>query len=135
MIYRLVQVARAVRKQFTNSLQKIGFSKCPADNCLMMRINKIGITILCIYVDNVCMFGNQEAVKATIKQIKSIYSIKRVGTLKEFIYIKQIESIYSIKRERTLTEFIGINNKIKDDDLFLGQEDTLKINFKKVSPQ
>jgi Reverse transcriptase (RNA-dependent DNA polymerase) len=104
-IYGLVQAARAWWKQFTNSLQKIGFNKCPSDNCLMMRINKFGTTILCIYVDNVCVFGNQEAVETAIKQIESIYNIKRVGTL---------------------TEFIGVNIKTKDDDLFLGQEDTLR---------
>ena len=105
LIYGLVQAARAWWKKFTNSLQEIGFNKCPSDNCLMMRINKVGTTILFIYVDDVCVFGNQEAVEVTIKQIETIYRIKRVGTL---------------------TEFIGVNIKIKDDDLFLGQEDTLK---------
>jgi Reverse transcriptase (RNA-dependent DNA polymerase) len=38
---------------------KIGFKKCLSDNCLMMRINEAGILILCIYVDNVCVFGVQ----------------------------------------------------------------------------
>jgi hypothetical protein len=71
----------------------------------MMRINEVGILILCIYVGNVCVFGVQEAVN---------------------LAIKQIESIYSINRARSLTEFIGINIEIKNDNLYLGQVDTLK---------
>ena len=82
-IYGQVQAARAWWKQSTNSLQKIGFKKYPSDNCLMMRINKAVITLLCICVDNVCVFGNQKAVEAIIKQVESIYSIKRVGPLTE----------------------------------------------------
>jgi hypothetical protein len=104
-IYGLVQAARAWWKQFTNSLQKIGFKKCPSDNCLMMRVNNIGITILCIYVDDVCVFGIQEAVNLAIKQIETIYSIKKTGEL---------------------TEFIGVNIEIKNNNLYLGQVDTLK---------
>jgi Reverse transcriptase (RNA-dependent DNA polymerase) len=104
-IYGLVQAARAWWKQFTTSLQKIGFSKCLNDNCLMMKTDKKGVTILCIYVDDVCLFGNQEAIETTIKQIETIYSIKRVGPL---------------------TEFIGVNMEMKGDDLYLGQTDTLK---------
>jgi hypothetical protein len=71
----------------------------------MMRINNIGITILCIYVDDVCVFGVQQAVNLVIKQIESIYSMKRVGAL---------------------MEFIGVNIKIKNNNLYLGQVDTLK---------
>jgi Reverse transcriptase (RNA-dependent DNA polymerase) len=104
-IYGLVQAARAWWKQFTNSLQKIGFKKCPSDNCLMMRVSNIGIKILCIYVDDVCVFGVQEAVSLAIKQIETIYSIKKTGEL---------------------TEFIGVNIKIKNNNLYLGQVDTLK---------
>jgi hypothetical protein len=70
-----------------------------------MRINEAGISILCIYVDSVCVFGVQEAANLAIKQIESIYSIKRVGSL---------------------TEFIGVNIEIKNDNLYLGQVDTLK---------
>jgi Reverse transcriptase (RNA-dependent DNA polymerase) len=103
-IYSLVQAARAWWKQVTNSLQKIGFNKCPSDNCLMMRINNIGIMILCIYVDDVCVFGVQD-VNLAIKQIESIYSIKRVGALKEFV---------------------GVNIEIKNNNLYLGQVDTVK---------
>jgi Reverse transcriptase (RNA-dependent DNA polymerase) len=66
-IYRLVQAARAWWKLFTNALQKVGFKECPS-NYLMMRINEAGISILCIYVDNVCEFGVQEAVYLAIKQ-------------------------------------------------------------------
>jgi hypothetical protein len=51
----------------------------------MMKINETGILILCIYVDDVCVFGVQKAVNLAIKQIESIYSIKMVGSLTEFI--------------------------------------------------
>jgi Reverse transcriptase (RNA-dependent DNA polymerase) len=86
-------------------LQDIGFQKCPSDNCLMTRINEIGIVILCIYVDNVCCFGNKRAIEETIQQIENFYNIKRV---------------------RELSEFIGVNIQMKDKDLYLSQEDTLK---------
>ena len=57
-IYGLVQAAREWWKKFTKSLKDIGFKRCDADNCLMMRRDGDGITILCIYVDNVCCYGD-----------------------------------------------------------------------------
>ena len=109
-IYGLVQAARAWWKKFTNSLQDIGFQKCPSDNCLMMKINKTGIVILCIYVDDVCCFGTPKAIEQTIKQIESIYSIKRVGDL---------------------SEFIGVNIELRNEEIYLSQQDTVKCLKKK----
>ena len=104
-IYGLVQAARAWWKKFTHSLQEIGFERCASDNCLMMRINMSGRVILCIYVDDVCCVGDNKAVEKTIKEIETLYKIKRIGKL---------------------SEFIGVNIEFKNEDLFFTQTDTLK---------
>jgi hypothetical protein len=47
----------------------------------MMKINEIGVAVLCIHVDNVCCFGNKRTIDQTIQQIKNIFNIKRVGVI------------------------------------------------------
>jgi Reverse transcriptase (RNA-dependent DNA polymerase) len=113
-IYGLVQAARAWWKKFTHSLQSIGFKKCASDNCLMMRINKIGIVILCIYVDDVCCIGDKNAIEQSIVDIERLYKIKRVGKM---------------------LEFVGVNINIVNDDLFFTQTDTLKRLERKFSDE
>jgi hypothetical protein len=103
-IYGLVQAARAWWKKFTKSLQDIGFARCLTDNCLMMRKNADGIVILCIYVDDVCCFGDKVAIAKAINEIEQIYSIKRIGEL---------------------SEFIGVNIEINGDTMNLSQNDTM----------
>jgi hypothetical protein len=104
-IYGLVQAARAWWKKFTTSLQNIGFVKCASDNCLMMRNNSEGTVIICIYVDDVCCIGEQNAITTAIKDIEAIYAIKRIGEL---------------------SEFIGVNIETKGNKMYLSQEDTIK---------
>ena len=66
LIYGLVQAARAWWKKFICSLELIGFQKCLVDNCLMKRSNKNGTVMLCIYVDNVCCTGEENAITKAI---------------------------------------------------------------------
>ena len=71
----------------------------------MMRNNKEGLVILCIYVDDVCCIGEQNAITIAIRDIESIYSIKKVGEL---------------------SEFIGVTITIKENVMLLSQEDSIK---------
>ena len=108
----MVQAGRAWWKKFTYSLKEIGFKRCASDNCLMMRVNKSGRVMLCIYVDNVCCIGDNRAVKETIQEIETLYKIKRVGNM---------------------SEFVGVNIEIKNEELFFTQTDTLKRLERKFS--
>ena len=84
-IYGLVQSARQFAKHFFALLSKIGFKSFGSDNCLMMRKDEEGIVVICVYVDDVLCFGNEESVKEAIKEIEKLYKVKRTGNLGEFI--------------------------------------------------
>ena len=68
--YGLVQAARQYYKFFIKILKKIGFVGGDADPCLMMRKNKSGVVYIAIWVDNSFLFGNDEAIHATIDNMK-----------------------------------------------------------------
>ena len=71
-----------------------------------------GRVILCIYVDDVCCIGDNKAVEETIMQSETIYKIKKVGKL---------------------SDFIVANIEIKNEDLFFTQADTLRHLERKFS--
>ena len=49
-IYGLVQTARQFHKKLTNVMEtEIGFLKCMADECLLMRTTEKGTVIVCVY--------------------------------------------------------------------------------------
>ena len=86
-IYGLVQAAWAWWKNFTKSLENIGFEKSANNNCFMVRQNTYGTVFLCIYVDDVCCIRDQNAISNAINKIKKIYTIKQVGEFTEFIRV------------------------------------------------
>lgn len=71
-IYGTVQATRQWAKKFRESLQNLNFEISRIDPCAMMRENEYGIVIICIYVDDVLMVGDQLAIdKATNDSEKS----------------------------------------------------------------
>jgi copper chaperone CopZ len=84
-IYGLVQAAREWWKKIVRSLKELGYESCQSDSGLLIRRNEKGTVILCIYVDDVCCVGDEEAVKTAIKEIEAIYNIKHVGELSEYV--------------------------------------------------
>ena len=51
-IYDLVQAVRQFHRKLTEVMEKkMGFKKCMADECLLMRKTNQGTVVLCVYID------------------------------------------------------------------------------------
>ena len=94
-MYGLVQAARQWWKKFTYMLSvEFDFVRSHADACVLHRSDQDGTIILCIYVDDALMIGDDSAINKTVKQLRSKLSLKDVGTLKEYVgctFIHEVE--------------------------------------------
>jgi len=84
-IYGLVQAARQWFTTFMNVMKMLDFKRARIDPCLLSRIDEQGTVLLVVYVDDVCLIGDKDAIDAAINDIEREFTIKRVGTLKEYI--------------------------------------------------
>ena len=69
-IYGTVQAARQWNNKFKETLQELNFTTNLVDPCLISRINEKGNVTLCIYVDDVLLVGDDDAIKDVIKDIE-----------------------------------------------------------------
>ena len=72
-----------LQKLIRVTIIKIGFVKCEADGCLLIQVNNIGIVILRIYVDDMLVVGNKEAIAAFKLEIKQFFNTKEEGPMEE----------------------------------------------------
>ena len=84
-IYGTVQSARQWAKKFKQTLKKINFEVSLLDPCLMIRKSKEGTVILCIYVDDVLMMGDKEAINKAIEDIMKEFTIRKEGKLHDYL--------------------------------------------------
>ena len=87
-IYGTVQAARQWFKYFIRELQdKVGFKQARAEPCLLVKRTDKGVVILCVYVDNACLFGPRKSVLKTKEEIALLFKVKDVGALQEYVSI------------------------------------------------
>jgi hypothetical protein len=84
-IYGSVQAARQFWKKFVETLEGFGFVRSKADPCLLTRRNGKGIVMLCLYVDDVLIVGNQEAIDEVKIEIDTVFKTKKTGKLTEYV--------------------------------------------------
>ena len=84
-IYGTVQSARQWAKKFKQTLKKLNFEVSLLDPCLMSRSDEHGTSILCIYVDDVLIIGNQKAIDKTIEDIEQVFDIRKEGKLNDYL--------------------------------------------------
>ena len=88
-MYGLVQAAHQFYKKLTCvTVTKMGFVICKADGCLLIRVNDIGTVILCIYVNDMLVIGNKEAIEAFKSEIKQLFNTKEEGLMEEYVGCK-----------------------------------------------
>ena len=85
VLYGLVQAAWQWWKKFIWTLIQLGFSKCETDVCLLNRIDKNGVVVFFIYINDSGCVGNRKAIDILVVQLKGIFNIKILGTLWEYI--------------------------------------------------
>ena len=86
----------------------MGFEIYHNGNCLLKRMNGKGIIIICLYVDDLVVTGDKEAVLQAVEDIKEKYNIK-------------------INDEETTNKFIGVTYKqMEDGSIEISQPDTIE---------
>ena len=74
-IYGLVQAARAWWKHLWSHLEQMEFKKCIKDGCLFRKVNEEGEVIICAYVDDMLIIGDEQAVDNTHEGLRKSYNI------------------------------------------------------------
>lgn len=85
-IYGLVQAARQWWKTFVGFLtKKLGFTNSIIDPCLLFKRENNEDVFICLYVDDLLIVGNTNAIETAINDISKYFSIKRMGKMKEYV--------------------------------------------------
>ena len=84
-IYGSVLAARHFWKKFVRCLEEFGFKQSPVDPCALIRQDKNGLVILCSYVDDVLMIGDQVAIDITKKDMDTVFTTKKSVDVTEML--------------------------------------------------
>ena len=71
-------------KKFTQTLQESHITVKSVNPCLMSWINEKGSITLLIYVNNVLLVGDRDAIKDAIKDIEQKFDISKKAPLKDY---------------------------------------------------
>ena len=55
---------------------------------MLIRTNKSGTVILCLYIDDICCIGNQEAINDFKHELKRSFNTKEEGNITEYVGCK-----------------------------------------------
>ena len=104
-IYGLVQASRQFFKKLRDVLiEKMRFEKCLIDQCLLSRKGESGILIICLYIDDTMIVGNEIEIKKFKEEIKLHFKTKEEGEMKDYV---------------------GCMIQKKNDEIFLHQSDLI----------
>lgn len=85
-IYGLVQSARAFFMLLVKVLKELGFTQSPADPCLFTRRGTNGQCVyIGIYVDDLLIVGDQDAVNKCIRDIKTRFNVTVEESLSDYL--------------------------------------------------
>ncbi|MCO5596737.1 hypothetical protein L7F22_050806 [Adiantum nelumboides] len=92
-LYGLKQAPRAWHARIVACLVSIGFHMADADNSLYVRKNENGIVIICIYVDDLIIGGDNEREIMHVKYLlKKVFDMKDLGELQYFLGIEIVHT-------------------------------------------
>jgi hypothetical protein len=91
-IYGLVQAARQWWKKFKEVMAKFHFYPSAADPCLFIKHIKNDIAFAILYVDDGGIIGTQETIQALMKELSTVFHVKGMGPLKNFVGCHIIEN-------------------------------------------
>ena len=105
-LYGLKQAPRAWHARIVAYLVSLGFHMADADHSLYVRKDEHGIVIICIYVDDLIVGGDNEAEIEHVKTLlKQEFDIKDLGELRFFLGIEIVrtkEGIWLSQRQYAL---------------------------------
>ena len=65
--------------------KEIGFVRCKSDNCLLTGEDKMGLVVMCVYIDDTLCVGTKEALVKFKKEIAQYFAVKEEGIMTEFV--------------------------------------------------
>ena len=76
-IYGLCQAARQFWRKFVDTIKKepFGFTVSPADPCMLLKENNLGICIIIVYVDGMLIIGKKEQIQEFATKIQKEFSV------------------------------------------------------------
>ncbi|KKF93168.1 Endonuclease [Ceratocystis platani] len=104
-LYGLKQASYAWRSKIADCLNKLGFTQCPEDECIMVN-SDTGIMIL-IYVDDIAVAGsNSRAIQEFISNLARTIGIKDMGELRTFLGMEVTRDRKKNRMWLTQTQYI-----------------------------
>ena len=106
-LYGLKQAGREWWRTVLCFLQKLGFTSCPADQCLFIKRTKSDFVISALYVDDfIIAASNPNELESLKKSLSEEYKTKDMGALTHALGIKVDQDIRSGKTTLSLGAYI-----------------------------
>ena len=86
-IYGLYQAARQFWRKFVDAIKEepFGFTVSPADPCMLLKENILGICIIVMYVDDMLIIGKREQIQEFATKIQKEFSVKIQHNLEDYL--------------------------------------------------
>ena len=117
-IYGLVQAARQWHRKFEEVILQQGFIKNEIDPCAFLKREGSLFCILCIYVDDGIITGDEQMMKKVIDGLNKVFKVKVQETIKDFLGCEIRENFGEI----SLGQSRIVEKLMSDNDLSLKKE-------------
>ena len=88
-LYGLKQSARKWNEKFMEAMRRMGFIPIAADGCIFIRVSLDGMTIVCLYVDDILIGATlQSLIDATKEAIYKEFKCTEVGPVNRILGIQ-----------------------------------------------
>jgi Reverse transcriptase (RNA-dependent DNA polymerase) len=111
-IYGLVQAVQQCNKKF-EEVFKLGFNVNNVDPCLLFKQEGTRFCVICLYVDDMIITGNEELMHEAVEGLKRAFKVKIQHDIKDFLRCEIIE----FPGETHLYQKRIIKNIIKSNDI------------------
>ncbi|KAL7574348.1 hypothetical protein ACA910_008452 [Epithemia clementina (nom. ined.)] len=114
-VYGLVQAAQQWWKQGIKQLKEWGFQVSKADPCLLYQNDENGVCIVIMYVDDILVVGNKNALEDLKKSFEKVFTVKVDPDLKDYLGCELVVD------ERKQKAWMGQPSKMKSLETKFGK--------------
>ncbi|KAL2252652.1 UNVERIFIED_CONTAM: Retrovirus-related Pol polyprotein from transposon RE1 [Sesamum indicum] len=114
-LYGLKQASRQWNIELTTRLQAFGYSQCPHDHCLFLKITDSCFVALFVYVDDILLTGDSTTdIDALKAHLHSLFTIKDLGLAKYFLGLEFARSSHGllVTQQKYLRDILADTNML-----------------------